>query len=114
MGALERIDAVVDDPPFEPARLVDDPLEEAGHRLAAERPFRGDASDVRQHFLLAVGLIDLDALRLLQAADLADAARPLVQQPNEHFVDTIDVLAADRQEWKWSLLETLSPFNHRT
>ena len=46
---------------------------------------------VVEHVLLAIRLIDLDALLLLQPADLADAARALVEQPHEHFVHAIDV-----------------------
>ena len=45
------------------------------------------------------GLIDLDALLLLQPPDLARAPRALVQQPDEHFVHPVDVVAADRQAW---------------
>ena len=58
---------------------------------APSGPSAADVAHVLQHVLLAVGLVDLDALLLLQPADLADAARALVQQPDEHFVHAIDV-----------------------
>ena len=64
-------------------------------RAIASGPSGPSAAMLRtcaQHVLLAVRLVDLDALLLLQPADLADAARPLVQQPHQHFVDPIDVL----------------------
>ena len=58
---------------------------------APSGPSAAMLANVRQHFFLPIGLIDLDALLLFQAADLADAARPLVQQPDQHLVDPVDV-----------------------
>ncbi len=58
---LNRFVFPVDQPPLEPPRLVDDPLEQPRDRVGAERPFRRDAAHVREHLLLALGLIDLDA-----------------------------------------------------
>src|SRR5262245_20745276 len=51
---------------LEPARFVDDPLEQPGDCLGSERAFRRDAPDVQQHFLFAIGLVDLEPLLLLQ------------------------------------------------
>src|SRR5262249_45345196 len=76
----------VDDGPLEAPRLVDDPLEQPRDRVRPERALGGHAANVREHLLLAIGLIDLDAELLLDAPDLARHARPLVQQPHQHFV----------------------------
>jgi hypothetical protein len=46
---------------------------------------------VRQHFFLSIGLVDLYSLLLFEAADLAHTARPLVQEPDQHLVDPVDV-----------------------
>ena len=83
----------VDHPPFEPPRLVDDAFEQPRDGVGAQRPFRRDAPHVREHLLLALGLIELDALFLLQPPDLARHARALVQQPDQHLVHPIDVVA---------------------
>src|SRR6185295_7076342 len=83
----------VNQSPLQPPRLVDDPLEQPRDRVGAERAFGRDAADVREHLLLALGLIDLDPELLLDPADLAGDARALVQQAHEHFVDAVDVVA---------------------
>src|SRR5262249_37601267 len=79
--------------PFEAPRFVDDPFEQPRDRVRSERPFRRDAAHVREHLLLALRLIHLDPQLLLQLADLARDARALVQQPDQHFVHAIDVVA---------------------
>src|SRR5215467_5583267 len=81
------------DPSLEPPRLVDDSLEQPRDRIGAERPFRGDASHVVEHLLLAIRLVDLDAHLLLEAADFTRAPGPLVQQTHEYFVHAVDVLS---------------------
>src|SRR5882672_1522062 len=78
---------------LETPRFVDDPFEQAGDRVRAERPFRRDAPHMRQHLLLPLGLIHLDAELFLDPADLARDARALVQQPDKHLVHSIDVVA---------------------
>src|SRR6185369_4843731 len=77
--------------PLEPPRLIDDPLEQPRDRVGPERSLGGDAAHVRDHFFLAIRLIDVDAALLLDAADLARDARALVQQAHQHLVDAIDV-----------------------
>jgi len=84
---------VMHDPPFEPARFIDDAFEEPRDGVGAERPLGGNGADVSDHFLLASRLVDLDAEFLFQPADLADAPGPLVEQADEDFIDAIDVLA---------------------
>src|SRR5205823_2606707 len=80
----------MNDAPFEPTRFVDDALEQPADRVWSERAFARDLAHMLQHVLLTIGLVDLDSQLLFHAADFADAPRPLVQQPYEHFVDTID------------------------
>src|SRR2546428_2112608 len=78
---------------LETARFIDDTFEQPRDGIRAERPLHRDVPHVLEHLLLALGLIDLDALRLLQAADLARHARALVQQPDEDLVHAIDVVS---------------------
>src|SRR3954454_4215661 len=73
----------VDHAPLQPPRLVDDALEQPRDGVGPERPLGGDRAHVLEHLLLAIGLVDLRPGFLLQAPDLADAARPLVQQADE-------------------------------
>src|SRR5262249_14132098 len=72
------------DPSLEPPRLVDDSLEQPRDRIGAERPFRGDASHVVEHLLLAIRLVNLDAQFLLEAADFTPAPAPPVHQTPPH------------------------------
>src|SRR5438067_4535742 len=92
-GAVSVAVVAVNHAPLEPARLVDDAFEQPRDRVGPERPFRRDAAHVCEHLLLALGLIHLDAEILLDAADLARHARALVEQPHQHFVHAIDVVA---------------------
>ena len=81
----------VDDSPLEPPRLVDDSFEQPTDRLWPERSFARHVAHMPEHVLLAIWLIDLDALLLFQLPDLADAPGPLVEQPDEHLVHPIDI-----------------------
>src|SRR6478752_3094331 len=49
----------VDHAPFQPARLVDDALEQPRDGVGPERPLGGNRAHVLQHLLLAIGLVDL-------------------------------------------------------
>src|SRR2546428_8667624 len=89
--ASQRLKAV-NHTPLEAARFVDDALEQARDRVGPERPLACDAAHVFDDLLLALGLIDFDAERLLQPPDLARAARALVEQPDEDLVHAIDVV----------------------
>jgi hypothetical protein len=82
---------VVDHAAFETPRFVDDPFEQPGNGFRSEWSLGRYAPDVCQHLFFAIGLVDLQALLLLETADLTYAPRPLVQEPDEHFVDPIDV-----------------------
>src|SRR5262245_46847131 len=86
-------DFAVNHPPLEAARFVDDTFEQPRDGVRAERPLHRDVAHVLEHLLLALRLIDLDALLLLQAADLAGDAGALVEQTDQHFVDAVDVIA---------------------
>jgi hypothetical protein len=46
---------------------------------------------VLEHGFLPLRLVDIDAEFLLQPADFAGAACPLVQQPHQHFIHPVDV-----------------------
>src|SRR5690349_1927695 len=83
----------MNDASLEAPRFVDDPLEETRDRVGPERPFGRDTPHVRDHLLLALGLVHLDAEVFLEAPDLARHARALVEQPHQHFVHAVDVVA---------------------
>src|SRR5207237_9058696 len=57
-------------PPLEPARFVDDAFEQPRDRVGAKRSLARAAAHVREHLLLALGLVTLDPLGLFDAADL--------------------------------------------
>src|SRR6187200_181757 len=78
-------------PPLEPPRFVDDALEQPADCLRAKWPFVRDLAHVLEHFLLAVGLVDIDARRLLEPPDFTHTPCALVQQPHEDFVHPVDV-----------------------
>ena len=80
---------VVNDPPLQPARLVDDAFEQPPDGFGAEGPFGGNATHVFEDQLLTVRLVHLDALQLFQSADFAHASCALVQKAHQHFVDAV-------------------------
>src|SRR5439155_3789553 len=84
---------VVNDPPLQPARLVDDAFEQPPDGFGPQGPFGGNATHVFEHQLLAVRLVHLEALQLFQSADFAHASCALVQKAHQHFVDSVDVVA---------------------
>src|SRR5262245_61560231 len=86
-------DLAVNHPPLEAARFIDDTFEQPRDGVRAERPLHRDVPHVLEHLLLALGLIDVDALLLFQPADLAGDARALVEQADQNLVDTVDVFA---------------------
>jgi hypothetical protein len=88
---LQGIDPVVDNAAFETPRFVDDPFEQPGNGFRSEWTLGSNAPDVRQHLFFPIGLVDLKALLFLETADLTHAARPLVQEPDEHLVNSIDI-----------------------
>jgi hypothetical protein len=75
--------------PLQSPRFVDDALEQPDDGLRIQRP---DVllAHVLQHFPLALGLIDLEAERLFDPADLERAASPIVQKPHEALVELVD------------------------
>src|SRR5690606_29768674 len=77
---------------LQPARLVDDPLEQPRQRLRSERPADGRAvrAHVRQHLRLALRLIDLEPELLLDLADAQRTPRALVQQLHEALVELVN------------------------
>src|SRR5438093_217346 len=88
-----RFNVLVDHAALEPPRFVDDAFEQPRDGVGTERSLRRDAAHVREHLLLALGLIHLDAELLLDPPDLARDAGALVEEPDEHFVHPIDVVA---------------------
>jgi hypothetical protein len=84
---------VMHNAPFEAAGLVNDAFEEAGDRFRTERALDREAPNVVEHQLLALRLIYLNALFFLQTAHLTGDTRPLVEQPHEDLVDTVDVFS---------------------
>src|SRR5262252_977100 len=109
----------VDEPPLEAARFVDDALEQPRDRVGTERAFGCDAADVREHLLLAFGLIHLGADLLLEPADLTGHAGAFIQQADQHFIHPVDVVSqiVERRH-DYTRPERLTgrswPFNHRT
>src|SRR5919106_2548436 len=89
----DRGDLAVDHAPFEPSGLIDDALEQPCDGVRPQRPFHCDVPHVLEHLLLALGLIQLDALFFFHPSDFARHARALVQEPDEHLVHPIDVVA---------------------
>src|SRR5260370_3019570 len=87
------VDFVMHDATFEAAGFVNDAFEEPGDRFGAKRALDRKTANVGEHQLLAIRLIDLDPMGFLQTSDLASHTRPLVQQPDEDFVDPVDVLS---------------------
>src|SRR5207249_11264155 len=81
----------VNHPPFEAPRLVDDSFEQPPDRVGSERPLARDLPHVPEDVLLAIRLINLDAHFLFEPTNLADAPCSLVEQPDEHFVDAVDI-----------------------
>src|SRR5436190_18144358 len=90
-GTRTAVRFAVHDSTLQPSPFVDDPLEQPHNRLGVERSLARDAPDVVEHLLLAFRLVHFHVLLLLQASNLARAARPLVQQTHQHFVHAIDI-----------------------
>src|SRR5262245_34188148 len=88
-----RFSVAVNHAALETPRFVDDAFEQPGDRVRPQRTLGRDPPHVRQHLLLALGLIHLHAELFLDAPDLARNAGALVEQPDEHLVDAVDVVA---------------------
>ena len=82
--------------PFQPPRFVDDAFEEPPHGRVVERP-RIDGLDVLQYLGLPGRLVHRQAGGLLYAADLQRTGRARVQQPDQLFIERVDLLAQIRR-----------------
>ena len=102
----------VNHPPLEPPRFVDDPLEQPRDRVGAERAFRRDAAHVREHLLLALGLIDLDA-RAPSSAGRSRTRRARARSAGGRALRPRGrCRCANRQAWASE--RRVLPFSHRT
>ena len=74
---------------FDPARLVDQSLENAAHRVRVERVLRLAAQAI-EHFAFAIGVIDGDAVLALVLADGQDDSHALRDQFEDATIQVID------------------------
>ena len=100
--------------PLEPPRLVDDALEQPRDRVVVERAPVRRAWTCVEHLPLAVGLVDLQAERVLDLADLQRARRALVQQARRAARRARRCGSRSRRSSRAVRRSARVPFSHRT